>query len=431
MSQAPTKLWNRNFLLLWQGQFVSHLGSQACSIAMMFWIKHALGSASLMGGLMMVLLLPTSLLGPLGGVVADLFSRRRIIILADLLSGTAVLLMAALMWLRPDHTLLILIVVLAGAMAMGILQAAFAPAIGAAIPDLVPADKLRAANSVYQSSSQIAQLVGQSFGGLLFVLLGAPLLFLINGLSYWFSALSETFIAIPQKLPAERQWRRRLAEIRKDLLAGLRFGWSRPGLRVAVGVATVLNFFVAPVLVLLPFFVENVLGESPAWYGYLLATFGIGALIGFSAAGMWKIDGRLKVAMMIAAAIGKAVAIAGAGVVAAGWTALGLMWIIGILTGFFNIHLVTIVQMTTPSEIRGRVFGVLNALTVGLMPVGMGLGGIVADLLDQNIRLIYFTCGTIMAVLSVAAALSGSYRRFLATGTGSGQENEHHQPELG
>ena len=105
----PTKLFNRHFVLLWQGQFVSSMGSQAFSIAMMFWIKHATESATLMGLIMMVSQIPAVLLGPLGGSFADRHSRRSIIIWCDLLRGLLVLSLAAVMFLDPGATDLILV----------------------------------------------------------------------------------------------------------------------------------------------------------------------------------------------------------------------------------------------------------------------------------------------------------------------------------
>jgi len=63
----PRRLLNKNFFLLWQGQFVSQLGNQAHAIAMMYWLKRATESASVMGLIMMVTMLPGVLLGPFGG----------------------------------------------------------------------------------------------------------------------------------------------------------------------------------------------------------------------------------------------------------------------------------------------------------------------------------------------------------------------------
>ncbi|MHC4500988.1 MAG: MFS transporter, partial [Planctomycetota bacterium] len=196
----PIRLLNKNFVLLWQGQLVSQLGTQAYAIAMMFWIKHQTGSATLMGLIMMVSQLPAVLLGPIGGAYADRHSRKLIIVLCDLVNGVVVLVLAAILFMASDGT----DIVIAALFTVGIITSAvgayFRPAVGAAIPDIVPTDKVAAANSMNQVSVQGATLLGQGAGGVLYRILGAPILFLVDGLTYIFSAVSEMFITIPQKL---------------------------------------------------------------------------------------------------------------------------------------------------------------------------------------------------------------------------------------
>jgi MFS family permease len=156
----PTKLWNRNFFLLWQGQFVSQLGNQAFSIAMIFWIKHQTGSASLMGLLMMLIHLPVVILGPVAGTIADSYSRRTIIIACDVLAGIPVLILALLLFFAPHQTSLILVLMLIVGLLLGAVRTFFNPAITAAIPDIVPKEKIAAANSLNQSSVQISTIIG-------------------------------------------------------------------------------------------------------------------------------------------------------------------------------------------------------------------------------------------------------------------------------
>lgn len=61
----------------------------------------------------------------------------------------------------------------------------------------------------------------------------------------------------------------------------------------------------------------------------------------------------------------------------------------GFCMGLINVLINAVIQVSTPSHIRGRVIGLLSTLTNGVTPIGMGLGGIVADLLGQDIRFIY------------------------------------------
>lgn len=409
------KLLNRNFVLLWQGQFVSQMGNQAFVIAMAFWIKHATGSATLMGLVMMVGQIPSVILAPVAGVVADRFRRKRIIIVSDILRGLAVLALAGFMYVAPDRTDSIVVALFICITFLSILGSFFRPAMSAAIPDLVPPERLSAANSMNQASMQLSTFLGQGAGGVLFRVLGAPLLFLIDGITYLVSAVSESFIDIPYRPPqdsnsAETKYRR----YRRQIIEGFRYIWGRPGLRTLVFAAAILNFFLLPILVLMPFYVEDFLRSTPDWYGFIVAGFGAGALLGYLWAGALRVSGQLRSTLMLMSLTAQAVMLGSLGLTGSRFVALAVLIATGVLNGFLNINIATIVQLTTPTEIRGRVFSLLSMVTGGLAPLAMGLSGIVADLVDQNVPLIYIVCGGITAVLSLAVSFSRPFRDFLA-----------------
>ncbi|MBN2227267.1 MAG: MFS transporter [candidate division Zixibacteria bacterium] len=412
---TPTKLFNKNFFLLWQGQFVSQLGSQVHYIAMMFWLKHVSSSAGLMGLLMMLSMIPGVVLGPIGGTIADRYSRRRIIIFSDIICGVAVLSLAGLLLYDPDNEAIAIPWLFAVSIIIGIVGGFFRPAISAAIPDLVPREKIAAANSLNQSSVQVSSFVGQGFGGVLFRVFGAPLLFLVNGITYLFSAFSEYFIEIPQTIPERSTgWKAIMRDFIDDTKVGFRYVWHNRGMRAVFFTATFLNFLVSPIAVLFPFYIEDHLGVTPDWFGYLLAAMGAGSLIGYAVAGSLKISGRVRSRMLIVFLSIMGVQFGALGLSNSPVLSLALTLTMGMLSGVVNISIITVLQLTTPSEIRGRVFGLLGTIIGGLMPLGMGLAGVVMEMLDNNVALIFIVCGAVMALINIAMAFNRHYRVFLA-----------------
>jgi MFS family permease len=409
------KLLNRNFVLLWQGQLVSQLGSQAFLLATMYWLMETTGSASLMGIFMMLSTLPIVLLGPIGGTVADWFPRRTILILADVLSGISVLSLATVMFLAPQAMNVILVWIFAAGILSGIIRAFFQPAITAAIPDLVPTDKLAAANSMNQFSVQISGLLGQGLGGVLYRILGAPLLFLFDGITYLFSAASETFIRIPHvKSEHKNTFRETAAAFRSDTLEGFRYVWSRRGMRNFVLIASVHNFLIMPVLVLLPFFAELNLHGGAEWYGFLLASFSGGAVIGYLLAGALNLSGAIRSTVLIFCLVFAAALLALLGTIEVRILALLVISTVGIMSGMINIFAITLIQSTTPSELRGRTMAFVVTLASAVAPLGMALGGVLGDVTGKNLPLIFGVCGGAAALLSLLGALNRPLRGFLA-----------------
>jgi MFS transporter, DHA3 family, macrolide efflux protein len=412
--RRPARLWNRDFLLLWQGQLVSQVGQRAFGLAMLFFIKETTGSASLMGLMMLLSSLPGVLMGPMGGTFADRFSRKKILVYGDLINGVCVLSLAVLMFSLPHAGGLLVTWLFVVAMVGAIIFAFFTPAVQAAIPDLVPNNKLDMANSLNQLALFISLFIGQGLGGILYATTGAAALFLINSVTYFFAAGSETFIRIPQPLPDKtRQGGTTFKAFISDTREGLQYVWNQKGMRVLFLVAALLYLFIAPMNLLLPFYVEDYLKLNADWYGYLLMSLGVGSVLGYLIAGSANVRGRDQSTLIILSLLGASIGMGILGFLTQPYIVLGVIFLVGLLAGIFMVKATTVLQLASSSEIRGRVFGLLATLTSGLAPLGMGIAGIIADLANKNIPAIYATCGVLVFLLSIAMALSKEARDFL------------------
>ncbi len=417
-----THLWNKDFFLLWQGQFISLFGTQAFMIAIVFTVKDTTESPTLMGLLMMTYTIPTLLAGPIGGVFADHYSRKNILISCDIISGLCVGSLALILYSQPDNHLLITIWLFIIAIILGTVSAFFRPAISACMPDLVPDDKLDAANSISQASIQSTNLLGPPASGMLYSLLGAPLLLLIDAITYLFSAISECFITILPHKSKDNTEPASLKKFIRDSKAGFHYLVQQTGMKEFTIMMALLNFFVIPCTVLLPFYIEDYLGiqeDSATWYGYMIAIFGIGAMLGYLLAALFKFTGKQKIWVLTTTFTIISIGIAMAGMVHTYTHAAILMMIIGACAGYFSVITMTILQQRVEKQMRGRVFGLLGTLTGALSPIAMGLSGIVFDLLDRSIPTVYISIGVILALLGSSIMLNKNYREFFLYEAGS------------
>ncbi|MGD0854595.1 MAG: MFS transporter [Dehalococcoidia bacterium] len=412
-NKHPARLWNRDFLLLWQGQLISQVGQRAFNLAMIFFIKEATGSASLVGLMMMASSLPGVLMGPLGGTFADNFSRKKILVYGDLINGLFVLSLAIVMFVLPHNSGLSLGWLFVVATAGAIIFAFFTPAVQAAIPDLVPENKLDVANSLNQLALFVSLFIGMGLGGILYNATGAALLFLINGFTYFCASGSEAFIRIPQPAVEKTGQGKAFKTFISDTMEGLHYVWKKKGMRVLFIVAALLYLFIAPMYMLLPFYVEDYLKLDASWYGYLLMSLGVGSALGYLIAGSANVRGRDQSNMIVLSLLGASLAMGIMGFLTQPYIVLGVIFLVGLLAGIFMVKATTVLQLASSSDIRGRVFGLLATLTSGLAPLGWGIAGVIADLANRNIPIIYATCGVLILILSVAMAFSKETRDFL------------------
>jgi len=414
---APSGLLiSRDFSLLFLGQTVSQLGTQAYSIAMLYWLMERTGSASLMGLLMTASMLPGVFLGPFGGTLADRTSRIRIVLVSDILAGLGIGVLTLALWLRPGSTHLLIVLLFAVAVLLGVIRSFFQPAISAAIPDLVPKERLAAANSLSQFATQASISAGQAIGGVLYQHLGAPLLFLADSLSYFFAAGTSALIprderkgsAVPSEVHPFRHFVRETVE-------GMRWVWAQKGLRDFMLGASLINFLGMPTTVLFPFYVKLYLHVEAQWYGFLLAAIGVGVVTGFVLAGTLRLTGPSRARGVITAMLLYPVCFGTLALVRTAPLAVVLLFAGGITVGVINVYLVTLIQAGTPSEVRGRVMGLLGTLGGGLVPLGTALGGVAGDLTNKNVPLILAVSAGLALCVTLFLVASPSCRKFLAT----------------
>ena len=412
---APDRLFNTNYLLLWQGQAVSMLGSGFSRMAIMLWIVETTNSATMMGTLMMAAAIPNILLGPVSGAAADRFSRKNIIVICDLLSGLFCLLLAAALYLHTGGrgSLIVITILYVG---IAVTNLFFGSAVLAITPDLVPVSRIRTANALEMMVQQLTNFTGKGLGGLLYTMVGGPVIFILDGITYLVSAFSESFISTERgQAVSAAVGKKNLRQLPGDIKQGFTYILQDPGLKSIILVYGGINFFIEPFFVLIPFYVTDpgFLNTSIEWVGYLFAGLAIGTTAGYWLADRLAAPGRRGGRAVLFSMLATGVGYGALAIIHQPRTALLLMTVNGIFGGVTSNFVQSLLQIKIPSGMRGRVLSVLTTLVLCLSPLALWMSGFAADRLDHRLDLIFLACGGMMTVISLWGCMRKEFRLFL------------------
>ncbi|MBD3234871.1 MAG: MFS transporter [candidate division Zixibacteria bacterium] len=396
------KIWNKNFILLWQGQLVSSFGDMFYEIALGFWVLAVTGSTAIMGTLMAASIAPRVIISPFAGVLVDRSNRKWLIVLMDVIRGIAIIFVAI-----AAYTGIIKVwMVFAAGVTMGVCAAFFDPSVSSSIPDIVPKTKIVKANSVFRMIHSVSGVMGSSIGGILYQALGAPLMFLINGLSYIFSAGSETFIKIPKIEREAKEFK-----FWSELKAGFVFIWNVKGLRLLMLLSAMLNFIAMIGFVLiLPLF-ERTESLGPAKYGIVLAFFTAGMFLGMLTTSMIDIKPARRFVIFMVCGFIFSLCFAFFPVFIDIFIMSPLLFLAGFTNSIINIFIGSVLQLTVPQDKRGKVFSLLGTISGGLVPLGMAFGGILAEFIP--IRILMTSSFTMMGLFFIPLLFDAAFRRFV------------------
>lgn len=386
-------LRHRNFRLFYSGQLISMTGTWM-QFVVQAWLVYRLTQSSFMLGLVSATALaPILLFGLFGGLLADRLSRYRLFIITQLLAMMQALTLAVLTLtglVQPWHILLL-------AFLLGLVHALEMPARLSFIAQLVSREDLPNAIALNASLIHLARFIGPAIAGWLVVWVGEGLVFLINGITF----LAVIFALLAMHLPGRARVVGRQRRV-GEFWEGIHFAWRHIPIRYALSMVGMVSLVGTSAAVLMPVFVTQVFQSGAQSLGLLLGLMGGGSLV----AALTLARRREPVGL--------------AGVVGRGGIGCGIamtlfafnkeLWL-GVLIlpaiGFSLTMVIaasnTIIQLSVPNHLRGRVMSLYTVTFHGLMPLGILMVGGLAEYAGAPFTVA--ACGLLLLMVASAFTL--------------------------
>lgn len=362
-------LRHRNFQLFFSGQLISLIGTWMQTIAQSWLVYRMTGSSLLLGTVAFAGQVPVFLFAPVGGMVADRWNRRQIVIATQTLS---MLLALVLAYLTLTKRVTVGEVMLLAAL-MGIVNAFDIPTRQAFIVEMVGREDLMNAIALNSSMFNGARIIGPAIAGVLVAGIGEGWCFFSNGVSYIAVIAGLLLMRMPP-----RQRGPELAPPFEHIAEGFRFVRDTAPIRALLWLLGLVSLVAMPYVILMPIFAAHILHGNARTLGVLMCSTGVGAL-----AAALLLASRRGVR-----GLGRWVALACGG--------FGLCLILFSLSRWYIVSVIllvpagfammtqmassnTLIQVMVPDRLRGRVMAVYSMMFMGMAPLGALLAGAAAE----------------------------------------------------
>ena len=401
---------NRNLNLLLGGQLISQIGDKFHMLAIAFMVLKTTGSPAMMGIMLFCSIFPSMLLGFISGAFLDRYSRKTIIVGADVARG----LIVSGLCLLYHFNALSFMVLLAAQLMLSVCTAFFDPAIPAIIPQIVKREQLTRANSQTQFVSGISTIIGPMLGGLTVAWAGYLTVFIINAGSYLFSAAFESFIRIPPR----DQKASGTTKLVDDIIEGCRYVYQTKGLMMILVMVGVIHFFVGSIEAIVPVLAIDLKGGGAQNIGFIQTSFGLGTVLAALLISIRSINNR-EVAFLF----GSVFLIGLILVLISGMHISGVRMIMPFLVFFLFIggciifagtSFRSILQKEVNDMMMGRVFGFVSSVGNVSIPVAILIYGFLLEYIPHHV--ILAISGLILMPASILA-----YHKYMATISGQQQ----------
>jgi len=408
MARFRQVLSNRNFFCLWIGQIISQFGDRLNQMALIALIyQKSPGSTVELAKLILFIIIPVFIIGPIAGVYADRWDRKRIMIVSDLLRGCLVLLIPLFLIRFKSNLPIYLVVFLIFSVTRF-----FLPSKMAIIPSVVPRDQLLVANSLSDTTRMIATVVSLGLAGVLVKLVGVTGSFYVDSLTFFVSAGFLSAITVKSAMPtlkdgflaAERAIKSAIKiSVFRDIKNGFKYFIELKNMRFVASIFFILMSGLGAVFCVIIVFIQNSFGTATRDLGLLGMFLGIGLFIGAVA------YGRLGHRLVKSRVIFTNLAASGIGVIIFAvlirthpsfFLASMCSFIIGVFVGPIVVSSNTLVHEVLPEDARGRVFSSLEVVThVGFL-ICMLAASVLAEFVGRAWILVFV--GSVFAACGVS-----------------------------
>lgn len=398
------KLFTKNFMLLILGQLTSLFGNFILKLALSMYVLEVTGSAAIFAGILSVATIPTIILSPLGGILADRANRRNIMVVLDLLTGVSVLCTALFLTERNDLAVISILLVI-----LSVLGAFETPTVQACIPTMLEGDNIMKGNAVVNQVASLSYLVAPMLGGILYVMFGLkPVMYASVG-CFFITALFECFI----KLSYQRSHSTGsiFSIVKQDFLSCMRYiSKEQADISKMLLLTAFSRFFVMGITIVgLPYIVRTILGLNAKYYGAAESTLAVATILGSVAAGL--LTGRLKTHRLSTILASLGTFIIPAGIAFLFPVNSIIKYIINIVSfcgmqiaiSIFSIFAVSLIQQRTPNHLIGKVMAYTSTITLCVQPIGQIVYGFLFDRFSNTVYLVLIPTGLIICAVGLFA----------------------------
>jgi DHA3 family macrolide efflux protein-like MFS transporter len=388
--EDPTN-WKRNTVIFLASQTMTLLGSMTVSFAIIWYITLETSSGFLMTLSIVCSFLPQILISLFAGVWADRYDRKKLIIYSDIFIAVPTLFLAFLFLSGITSIWLIFVISIVRSIGSGVQS----PAVGAILPQIVPADKLMKVNGINSSIGSAMMLVSPALSGILLSVFGLSATLFLDFATAALAVIILSFLPVAARI---RSIEETDSNVMKELKDGIAYARSHTLIKYLLVFYALFFFLITPAAFLTPLLVERSFGSDVWRLTANEISWSLGSLIGGV---IVAITGGFKnrIYTMGFSCMVFGVLFAFLGIAGNFAIYLGIMLIAGIFMPFFGTAETVLIQEKVPEHMLGRIFSIIQIIASTVLPLGMVLFGPLADVV--SIEAIMIVTGILMAILGI------------------------------